>query len=74
MSTPVASGVSRSEGVHYMEESSFEMDSRQVRTLAHGYPSRHKEVPQAHPDADFTYLRKPAGAEFREHCWDECGH
>jgi hypothetical protein len=57
-----------------MDESSFEMDSRQVRTLAHGYPSRHKEMPQAHPDADFTYLRKPAGAEFRDHCWDECGH
>jgi hypothetical protein len=57
-----------------MEESSFELDSRQVRTLAHGYPSRHKEMPHAHPDADFTYLRAPAGAEFRDHCWDECGH
>jgi len=57
-----------------MEESSFELDSRQVRTLAHGYPSRHAEMPHAHPDADFTYLRTPAGAEFRDHCWDECGH
>ena len=57
-----------------MEESSFEMDSRQVRTLANGYPSRHLEMPHAHPDADFTYLRTRAGAEFRDHCWDECGH
>jgi hypothetical protein len=31
-------------------------------------------MPHAHPDADFTYLRKAAGAEFRDHCWDECGH
>ena len=57
-----------------MEESSFELDSRQVRTLAAGYPSRHKDRPTAHPDADLTYLRTPAGAEFRHHCWDECGH
>ena len=57
-----------------MEESSFDLDSGQVRTLAIGYPSRHREMPTAHPDADFTYLRTPAGAEFRQHCWDECGH
>lgn len=57
-----------------MEESSFELDTRQVRTLAHGYPSRHQEMPHVHPDADLTYLKTSSGAEFRDHCWDECGH
>jgi hypothetical protein len=57
-----------------MEESSFELDSRQVRTLAGGYPARHREMPAAHPDADLTYMQARAGAEFRDHCWDECGH
>jgi hypothetical protein len=57
-----------------VEESTFELDSGQVRTLAKGYPSRHLEMPHAHPDADLTYLSNAAGAEFRDHCWDECGH
>ena len=57
-----------------MEESSFELDNSQVRALAGGYPARRREVPTAHPDADMSYLRTSRGAEFRQHCWDECGH
>jgi hypothetical protein len=57
-----------------VEESSFDVDSRQLRTLAAGYPNRHVKRPHAHPEADLSYLRTPAGAEFRRHCWDECGH
>lgn len=57
-----------------MEESSFDVDSGQVRLLAREYPEHHREVAVAHPDADLAYLRTPHGAEFREHCWDGGGH
>jgi hypothetical protein len=57
-----------------MDESSFEMDSTQVRQLTVGYPWRHRTSAIAHPDADMTYMESSAGAEFRGHCWDESGH
>lgn len=57
-----------------MEESSFDVDSGQLRTLAQRYPEHHREVATAHPDADLTYVRTSRGAEFGSHCWDEGGH
>ena len=57
-----------------MDESSFELDTTQIRQLTAGYPRRHREVPGAHPDADLSYLNTSAGADFRGHCWDEGGH
>jgi len=57
-----------------MDESSFEMDSKQIRRLTAGYPQHHREVPVAHPDSDLSYMKASAGADFRGHCWDESGH
>lgn len=57
-----------------MDESSFELDSTQIRNLSAGYPRRHTEVSVAHPDSDLTYMQSSAGADFRGHCWDESGH
>jgi hypothetical protein len=57
-----------------MDESSFEMDSSQIRQLTAGYPRRHREAAIAHPDSDLTYMKSSAGADFRGHCWDESGH
>lgn len=57
-----------------MDESSFELDSTQIRNLSAGYPRRHTEVSVAHPDSDLTYMKASAGADFRGHCWDESGH
>ena len=57
-----------------MDESSFEMDSKQIRQLTVGYPERHREVPVAHPDSDLSYMKASRGEDFRGHCWDESGH
>jgi hypothetical protein len=57
-----------------MDESSFELDTKQIRRLTVGYPRRHREATVAHPDSDLSYLTAPAGADFRGHCWDESGH
>lgn len=57
-----------------MDESSFELDSAQIRQLTAGYPQRHREVAVAHPDSDLSYMTSSTGADFRGHCWDESGH
>ena len=65
---------SKREEILIMDESSFELDSTQIRRLTAGYPRRHHDVPVAHPDADLSYMKSSTGADFRGHCWDESGY
>lgn len=72
---PTYGGVrSKREEILIMDESSFELDSAQIRQLTAGYPQRHREVAVAHPDSDLSYMTSSTGADFRGHCWDESGH
>lgn len=57
-----------------VDESSFELDTRQLHKLAEGFPAHPHEVVSGHPHTDLSYLRTAPGKEFRTHCWDECGH
>lgn len=56
-----------------MDETTFDIDSRQLAEASHRFPARRLPQRDARPAADFSYLAAPA-AEFGRHAWDEGGH
>jgi hypothetical protein len=56
-----------------MEESAFEVDSRQLAETSLRFPASRLAPVASQPDGDVSYLRVAAGAEFGRHAWDEAG-
>ncbi|MCD9198280.1 hypothetical protein [Aeromicrobium wangtongii] len=57
-----------------MEESSFEIDSRQLAETSSRFPAQRLAPAAARPSSDVSYLADGAGADFGRHAWDEGGH
>ena len=57
-----------------MDESSFEVDQKQLVESARKFPAHRHTEPLAHPSADMSYLAAAPGAAYGRHAWDECGH
>ncbi len=57
-----------------MDESSFEIDAKQVAEASARFPARRQAYSDAKPDRDVSYLGSAPGAEFGRHAWDEAGH
>lgn len=55
-----------------MDESSFEIDSRQLAEASLRFPAHRLSPVDAHPVSDVSYLAQ--APEFGSHAWDEAGH
>ncbi|MEV7396670.1 hypothetical protein [Aeromicrobium sp. NPDC092404] len=57
-----------------MDESAFDIDTKQVAETSARFPAHRLAPRHAKPYTDVTYLEDSPSAEFGRHAWDEAGH
>ena len=56
-----------------MEETAFDVDSRQLAETSRRFPATRLAPVVPRPVGDVSYLSAPHGADFARHAWDEAG-
>jgi hypothetical protein len=56
-----------------MDESTFDIDPKELAETSQRFPSHRRSIEDGHPDSDVSYLTTATSAEFGRHVWDESG-